>query len=294
MLLLEQIELSSDQVPEAAPAEHPPRLVPQLALLVRTWNVFHGNAEPPERRTFLELMVRLVSADDPDVLLLQEVPVWALRRLARWSGMQLFGAVASRPKLGSAELGGAVTALHRGLFRSAFTGQANAILLGPRMQPLASDSIYLNPLGFRRAWARRLELDLPARLRWARERRVCQAVRAAVEGRSLVVANLHISSVPEIRLRDAELRRAAAFVDRFAEPGEPIVLGGDLNVRSGRSKTLQELSGPEWGFSVAIPGLDQILVRGAAAEQPEPWPEERRRVEGRLLSDHPPVQVRIE
>jgi endonuclease/exonuclease/phosphatase family metal-dependent hydrolase len=265
-----------------------------LALLVRTWNVFHGNAQPPERRTFLEQMVRLATVDDPDVLLLQELPVWALRRLRRWSGMQAFGAVASRPRLGSAELGGAVTALHRGLFRSAFTGQANAILLGVSVEPLGSDSIYLNPLRFRQEWGRRLRLDLPARLRWARERRVCQAVRVAVDGRSLVVANLHVSSVPEVPIRDAELHRAAAFVDRFAEAGEPIVLGGDLNVRVGASAMLAELGGPEWGFSEAIPGLDQILVRGAAAGQPERWPEARRRVDGRLLSDHAPLEVRIE
>ena len=265
-----------------------------LALLVRTWNVFHGNAQPPERRTFLEQMVRLAVADDPDVLLLQELPVWALRRLRRWSGMQSFGAVASRPKLGSAELGGAMTGLHRGLLRSAFTGQANAILLGPRVRPLRADSIYLNPLGFRREWARRLGLDLPARLRWARERRVCQALRVDADGRTLVVANLHVSSVPEIEIRDAELHRAAAFVHRFADAGEPIVMGGDLNVRVGVSKMLGELSGPEWGFSAPIPGLDQILVRGAAAGQPERWPEERRRVDGRLLSDHAPVEVRIE
>jgi endonuclease/exonuclease/phosphatase family metal-dependent hydrolase len=265
-----------------------------LALLVRTWNVFHGNAKPPERRTFLEQMVRLASSDEPDVLLLQEVPVWGLRRLGRWSGMQCFSAVAARPKLGSAELGGAVTALHRGLFRSAFTGQANAILLGPRLRPVTSDSIYLNPLSFRREWARRLGLDLPARLRWARERRVCQAVRATVGERSVVVANLHVSSVSDIRIRDAELHRAAVFVERFSQADEAVVLGGDLNVRVGASKMLGDLSGPDWGFSVPIPGLDQILVRGAAAGEPEPWPEERRRLDGRLLSDHAPVEVQLE
>jgi endonuclease/exonuclease/phosphatase family metal-dependent hydrolase len=265
-----------------------------LALLVRTWNVFHGNAEPPERRTFLEQMVRLASADEPDVLLLQEVPVWALRRLPRWSGMQSFGAVAARPKLGSAELGGAVTAVHRGFLRSAFTGQANAILLGARLRPVTSDSIYLNPLRFRREWSRRLGLDLPARLRWSRERRVCQVVRATSGERSLVVANLHVSSVADIRIRDAELHRAAVFVDRFAEGGEAVVFGGDLNVRVGGSTMLGQLGGPEWGFSAPIPGLDQILVRGATAGRPEPWPEGRRRLDGRLLSDHAPVEVRVE
>ena len=265
-----------------------------MALLVRTWNVFHGNAKPPERRTFLEQMVRLASSDRPDVLCLQEIPVWALRRLGRWSGMQAFGAVASRPKLGSAELGGAVTALHRGLLRSAFTGQANAILLGPGLRPLGSDSIVLNPLAFRRDWARRLELDRPARFAWARERRVCQAVRAVANGRSLVVANMHVSNVRDPRIRDAELHRAAVFAEAFAEPEETIVLAGDLNLRLDESATLDKLSGPEWGFSKPIPGLDQVLVRGARSGRPELWPEERRRVGGRLLSDHAPLEIRIE
>src|SRR5882724_9211424 len=97
-------------------------------VLVRTWNLFHGNAVPPERRAFLRQMVELVSADRPDVVCLQEVPVWALKQLGGWSGMTAVGAVAARPRLGSAELGRWITELHHGLFRSAFTGQANAIL----------------------------------------------------------------------------------------------------------------------------------------------------------------------
>ncbi len=63
-----------------------------MPLLVRTWNVFHGNADPPERRAFLAQMVQVVSADAPDVVCLQEVPVWALGRLGGWSGMIAFGA----------------------------------------------------------------------------------------------------------------------------------------------------------------------------------------------------------
>ena len=46
-----------------------------MSLLVRTWNVFHGNASPPERHGFLEQMVRLATEDRPDVLCLQELPV---------------------------------------------------------------------------------------------------------------------------------------------------------------------------------------------------------------------------
>src|SRR5438105_1106403 len=39
-----------------------------MRLLVRTWNVFHGNTSPPRRRAFLDEMVRLASRDRPDVL----------------------------------------------------------------------------------------------------------------------------------------------------------------------------------------------------------------------------------
>jgi endonuclease/exonuclease/phosphatase family metal-dependent hydrolase len=261
-----------------------------MSLLVRTWNVFHGNASPPGRRAHLEEMVRLASDDKPDVLCLQELPVWALRRLRDWSGMQAFGAVAARPRLRSAELGRTVTQRNHGLFRSVVTGQANAILLRPELPALSSDTIVLNPPRVRRLVARELALDRRARLGWARERRVCHAVRTG----ALTVANLHISKVRDARIRDAELLRAATFADTFAAPTDVLVLAGDFNVRPWESQVLEQLAGPEWGFSAPIPGIDQILVRGAPAGEPKPWPEKRRRVDGRLLSDHAPLEVTIE
>src|SRR5712691_12051375 len=126
-----------------------------MRLLVRTWNVFHGNASPPERRAFLGQMVRLAVADGPDVLCLQELPVWSLRRLEGWSGMTAVSDLTKRPLLRSAELGRMVTDLHHGVLRSAFTGQANAILVSQPLRMLEHRSIVLNP---------------------ARERRLCQAV----------------------------------------------------------------------------------------------------------------------
>jgi endonuclease/exonuclease/phosphatase family metal-dependent hydrolase len=268
-------------------------------LLVRTWNLFHGNAKPPERTAFLEEMVRLAAADRPDVLCLQEVPAWALDRLGDWSGMSAVGAVAARPTLGplpsTAEIGRIVTSLNHGLLRSAFAGQANAVLVGGGLRVRDDRCVALNPLRFRRAQARWLGLDLLARLAWARERRVCQAVRVAAEdGSTLVVGNLHATSYDaDQRLADAELLRAAWFVDAVATPGEPIVICGDFNVTAARSRTLADLAGPEWGFSGGAPGIDHVLVRGLAAGAPEPWLPERRRVGGRLLSDHAPVEVRI-
>jgi endonuclease/exonuclease/phosphatase family metal-dependent hydrolase len=268
-------------------------------LLVRTWNLFHGNAKPPERMTFLEEMVRLAAADQPDVLCFQEVPAWALDRLSEWSGMSAVGAVAARPTLGplpsTAEIGRVVTSLHHGLLRSAFAGQANAVLVREGLRIRNEECVVLNPRRFRRAQARWLGLDLVARFGWAKERRVCHAVRVAAEdGSTLVVGNLHATSYDaDQRLADAELLRAAWFVDALAVPGEPVLLCGDFNVKAARSRTLADLAGPEWGFSAAGAGIDHVLVRGAEAGPEERWPSERRRVGGRLLSDHAPVEVRL-
>ncbi|HEX3686665.1 MAG TPA: endonuclease/exonuclease/phosphatase family protein [Gaiellaceae bacterium] len=259
-----------------------------MSLLVRTWNVFHGNAKPPERHGYLEQMIRLASEDRPDVLCLQELPVWSLKRLSDWSGMQVFGAIAARPLLRSVALGRLTTTLHQGLFRSALTGQANAILLQPELRALGEDSIVLNPLTFRRRISRELHLSRRMRAKWARERRVCQAVRT--EG--LTVANLHATGLPGWLVADGELLRAAVFADGLADPGDVLVLAGDFNVIRERSTTLSRLA--EWGFSKPISWIDQVLVRGARTGPARRWPDERRRVDGRLLSDHAPVEVTIE
>jgi len=236
-----------------------------VPLLVRTWNLFHGNAVPPERSAFLERAVRLVTEDRPDVLCLQEVPVSALPRLGEWSGMTAVGVVAAHPRLLSARLGAAITALHHGLLRSALTGQANAILVSPRLRVVERRTFVLSRRG-------------------EGERRVCQAVRLADVG---LVANFHVSS----SCADEQFLRAAAFADALALPEELVILCGDANIEPGAGRTYGELAA--WGFSAPAPGIDQILVRGLPATPATVWPEERRRVGGRLLSDHAPVEVRV-
>ena len=238
-------------------------------MLIRTWNLFHGNTVPPGRVNLLEDAVRLAASGDPDVVCLQEIPVWALEYLDDWSGMIAIGATAARPLLGR-ELARRVTALNPGLLRSAVTGQANAILVGPKLRVLESRSIALNSHTFRR-------------------RRVAQAVRLAVpEGRTLTVANLHATNAGQ-ELADAELLRAAVFLDATAAPGDVAVLAGDFNLRRGRA--LDELAA--WGFSKPGPGIDQVLVRGAEASPAAVWPAERRRIGRLLVSDHAPVEVTV-
>jgi endonuclease/exonuclease/phosphatase family metal-dependent hydrolase len=201
-------------------------------------------------------MVELASGDRPDVLCLQEVPVWALAHLGRWSGLRCFDA-ATRPPLRPRDLSGWVTRQHQGFFRSALTGQANATLVAPNRAAEALGEQQISERG--------------------RERRLVHVTR--VDG--VVVANLHATneSRPEVPL--AELERARSAAEALAGAGEIVVLAGDFNVRP-----------PRWeGWSAPGPGIDHVLVRGAETGPLVVWPPARRMHDGVLLSDHPPVEV---
>jgi len=235
-----------------------------VPLVVRTWNLFHGNTVPPHRRAFLREMVELVTADDPAVVCLQEIPLWALPHLGSWSGMQAVSAVARGPRLRSAELGRLLTHLNHGVLRSAVTGQANAILV-----------------------ARRFDLDDERTLVVSRsgERRICHGLR--LDGR-IAVVNFHVTGGTAA---DEQFRGVADFVD--AQDAEAAILAGDANVRPGDAATYELLR--ERGFSEPLPAsIDQIVVRGLPSSPPVAWAEERRRVGGRLLSDHAPVELTVE
>ena len=268
-----------------------------MHLLVRTWNVFHGNTVPPARRAYLEDAIRLVTSDEPDVVCLQELPVWSLTLLERWSSMRAVPAVAEPPHLGPlpwpAGAGRVITAAHHGLLRSAFTGQANAILVAPRFRLRERESIVLNTRRFRAAQSAWLGLDVVYRLAWAARRRVCQAVRIEAGGETALVANTHAMAARDDRIPDAELLRAAAFADALAKPNEICVLAGDFNVTTKRSRTLADLQNHQWGFSEPGPGIDHVLVRGATASKHVRWRPERRRIAGRVVSDHAPIEVRV-
>jgi endonuclease/exonuclease/phosphatase family metal-dependent hydrolase len=269
-------------------------------MLIRTWNVFHGNTKPPSRRAFLEAAVRLAVSDAPDVVCLQELPAWSLPKLAAWSGYSAVPALADPPSFGplpsTPRIGRALTALHPGFLRSAFSGQGNAMLAAPGLELREQQVCVLNPWGFRRAQARWLELGPLARLAWGKEGRVCQVVRIADGSRTLVVANLHATSYPpDERLADAELLRAFVYVDGLAEPGEGVAVAGDFNVTFARSRTLLDVTEDDWGFSRPGAGIDHVLVRNLRiTEGPTRWPVERRARGFATLSDHTPVDVVVE
>jgi endonuclease/exonuclease/phosphatase family metal-dependent hydrolase len=261
-------------------------------VLIRSWNLFHGNTVPPQREAFLDEMVRLATADEPDVLCLQELPAWSLHRFTA-------GDVAERPSLGPvpipAELGRRLTEPNHGLLRSAFTGQGNAMQVSPRLRVLAHETLTLNPRRFRAAQSRALGLGPVARLGWGKERRIVQGLRVQEPGgRTAFVTNMHCTSyAADERLADAELLRAAWFAVSKAAPEDIVVLAGDFNVRAARSRTLRDLTGPEWGFSEPGPGIDHILVRGATASPMRRWPDDQRKHGDHLLSDHAPVELEV-
>ena len=236
-----------------------------MELVIRTWNLYHGRTHPKTGRTYLERMVRLISLDAPDVVALQEVPLWALGRLERWSGMRAIWSVTVPGFLGP--VARFITDLDPVRVRFTAAGQANAILLSHRFEVLDDRALVLNPEVKRLEW-----------LRGGRQRRVCQAVDLGLDGRSLTLANLHATNNSDIAR--VEVGLAADFV----REAETCILCGDFNVPA---YAIQDYSPP-------IEGIDQILVRGLGFERaPQSWPAERRRVDGRLLSDHAPVEAEV-
>jgi hypothetical protein len=231
-----------------------------VALVVRSWNLFHGNTVPPGRRAYLREMVELITADGPGIVCLQEVPVWALRELEGWCGMQSAGVVVRAPRVGSAEAGRRLTEIHHGLLRSAFTGEADAILVAPRFHVGDERSFFVNTSGLKR---------------------LLQGLR--LDG-GIYVWNFHTAG-------DDQFVTVADLVATHG--GERAILAGDANLRPGEGRGYDLLE--ERGFSEPLAAsIDQILVRGLSASAPARWPDDRRRLDGRLLSDHAPVELTID
>jgi endonuclease/exonuclease/phosphatase family metal-dependent hydrolase len=212
-------------------------------------------------------MVRLVTADAPDVVALQEVPLWAVNRLDDWSGMNASWAMTMPSRLGP--LARRVTERDPIRFRSSLTGQANALLVNPHFEVGKHRRLVLNPDLSRLDWLAR-----------GSQRRVCHSLEVEAQSQEFVLANLHASHNRDHHLVADEIERA----ERFLAGAEKCVLLGDFNLDRY----------PVPAFTQPIAGIDQILARGFALERgPEPWPQERRRVEGALLSDHAPIEAVI-
>jgi endonuclease/exonuclease/phosphatase family metal-dependent hydrolase len=269
-------------------------------MLVRAWNVFHGNTSPPGRRAYLREMIELITADKPGIVCLQEVPPWSFDRIGEWAGMQAIATRTRSPKLGffpiPAGVGRRLTSLHAGFARSHFGGQGNVILIPTDAKIRQTRQITLNTNPFCEEQAARLGLSPKLARWWEKERRVCHLAKIELSNRRrLLIANLHATRYfADLRLADAELRRAASFVDRASELEEIVVLAGDFNTTLEHSETLRALTTREDDpYSAAGPLIDHVLVRGGRASDTRVWSDDERRYDSKLLSDHAPVELQL-
>jgi len=234
-----------------------------MRIRVVTYNIHRGRGLDGLDR--LDRIIDVLREVDADIVALQEVPLWSLGRLERWSGMQAVWAVTVPSLLGP--IARIVSDFDPVRVRFTIAGQANAVLLNPHFEVGKHDAYVMNP-----------EVSRWEAIAGGRQRRVCQVVEVGIGDRRLVVGNLHATNNPD--RAKVEVGLAAEFL----RGAERVVLCGDFNV--------PRFTVPD--FSPPIAGIDQILVRGLQLERgPDRWPRERRRVNGHLLSDHAPVEAVI-
>ena len=114
-------------------------------------------------------------------------------------------------------------------------GKGNAILLANEVKIREEKQVTLNTNPFCEEQAARLGLDAKTARWWEKERRVCHIAKIEWPNRQrMLIANLHATKADDLRMANAEVRRAMSFVDRQAEIEETIVVAGDFNVAARR------------------------------------------------------------
>lgn len=288
---------------------------------VITWNVFHVHdghpaARPDWRstllgkpvdsgthlhmnRTFVGAVGDLLARANPTVVMLQEMPPWAVGHVAERGGMAAVSALTA-PRIGPAGLRGRLGRLNPDLMRT-HEGNANVLMVRPPWEivPGSTRVVRLNPPALVTRTARRTSMEPTEALDWIWERRnlVTERIRHP-DGRLVQVACCHCH--PDPRAHAVEIPRAgAAALDAAGDL--PLILGADLNARAGQmpemfrnleSRGLTRVPGDD--------GIDHILARGARPMgtarrwEPEereiavPWKGETRRIR---ISDHAPVEA---
>ena len=264
-----------------------------MEIIAITWNLYNGRDFPPDpnlftwrsrllRRTerndshvqvnldLLDEFASVIAAARWDVALLQECPPRWAARLAGACGAEMQRTLTARNWLGSV--------------RSALA-RRNPDLLGS-WGGGSNLTLVRGPLGERMRDRRELLL------RRRPERRKVDFVRL---GPGLCTANLHASGPNELAERD--IRDAAEATAAWAGD-DPLLLGGDFNLRPDETHLYEELSARLGLCCPTAPdSIDHLLVRGleiiGAAVA---WPPESREVSrdglALRLSDHAPVGAR--
>jgi endonuclease/exonuclease/phosphatase family metal-dependent hydrolase len=213
---------------------------------VLTWNLFHGRSLRPAGRSLAAEFAARIAGWEWDVALLQEVPPWWPRQLARAAGAQQRTALTSRNAM--LPLRRALAERWPDLIKSN-GGGSNAIL---SRRPIAEHrTIRL------RAWP---------------ERRVAQLARL---GDGTCLANFHGSA--RVALAEDELQ--ALWEQALSWAGDaPLVLGGDLNLRS-------PVAPGDDIVHVASRDVDHLFARGLEPEG------EAQRLDRRVTLDSGPVEL---
>jgi endonuclease/exonuclease/phosphatase family metal-dependent hydrolase len=233
----------------------------QLRLL--SWNLMHGRSLPGAGRDLLDEFTSALDAWQWDLALLQEVPPWWPALLA--ARLAARAAVVRTSRNAFPALRRAVAVRRPDLIKSG-GGGANAILARvPEFRPEPHSP---------RAPDLSITAHASRRLRLLPERRMLHAVRLA---QGCWVGNLHATAHNEQAAR-REATVAARAMQGWAA-GEPVVLGGDFNVRGLTLAGLELIGASE---------VDYVFAAGLGAGG------ECTVLQHGRLSDHAPISVTLE
>lgn len=262
---------------------------------ILSWNLYHGRDFPPDpalftwrsrlfgvternathaqvNRVLLDEFARVLDGFDWDVALLQEAPPRWFAELARRTRSNGVRVLTSRNYV--PPLQRVLADLNPDLIASSDGGSNQILVRSPgRITEHRRLTIAWRPEQRRMHWAR----------------------IALTDGPRLCVANLHASAgLPG--QASIELVRAAELAVEWSA-GDPLVFGGDLNVRPKRTPAPFDTLRERFGLvePTAPDAIDHLLARGLRIEEPPRRlaPEDRELVEpdGRRirLADHAPV-----
>ena len=253
---------------------------PGIVVRALTWNLFHGRDHPPKgssvhadaKRSLREEFASSLDGVRWDIALLQEAPPRWLAPLGRRCRASGALALTSRNELP--------------FLRAAIADRFPDLM---KSNEGGSNMVFVRAPG-------RIEALQRHRLARRPERRTLLLARVVLPGGPrIAVANMHLS-VPSTKQGEGEVLAAAELAVRFAG-ADPLVLGGDLNLRPvHHAHAFAEL---ERRFGLTAPtaprAIDHLLVRDLEVVEPPhalaPADREVKEHDGRrlLLSDHAPV-----